>query len=494
MATFSTSAVIERLSDRYEFLQSIGPAGYQQLLATDIQHRQSVLIKSLSLGKGTSAGDICCFEREIHLLESLRHPTIPRHIDSFGIETPEGKGLVLVQAHVPASQTLHQQMVAGKLYREAEIKSIAKQLLQGLVYLHSKGLVHRDITPRNVAIARADRELAQVSWLNLGSVQYVESQRADTLVGTYGYMPIEQVGGQARFASDLYSLGATLIALATGRRPQDLPRDGYKISFACRSSHLSVSFQHWLSWLIEPRMSDRPISAQQALKALNRLPFSMIKRRLKQPVKAALAPVPIVSKPYAQDPLYFTKIRQRQRANALSLVIPPRGLSRAEYEQAISPVLIGSALLTLGLYLLSLLSFSWDMFAQTKGIASLAAAALGACGIVQGGKFLLAGLRLLDRQWLREIHIQLEANVLLISYQHWLRSPSYIVNTRRQDIYNVSALPDCSALQILTHRNRTGVPSNGLKLTTRHGNLTPRDIRWLTSLINDWRMKSEGGV
>jgi len=495
MAPFSTSAVIERLSDRYEFLQSIGkPSGYQQLLATDIQHRQSVVIKSLSLGKGTSAGDICCFEREIHLLESLRHPTIPRYIDSFGIDTPEGKGLVLVQAHSPFSQTLHQQMAAGKVYCEAEIKSIAKQLLQGLIYLHNKGLVHRDITPGNVAIAGFENKLAQVSWLTLGSVQYVESQREDAIIGTYGYMPIEQVGGQARFASDLYSLGATLIALATGRRPQNLPRDGCKITFACHPSHLSASFQQWINWLIEPHMSDRPKTAQQALQALNYLPFSMIKRRLKQPAKAAIAPIPIVSKPYSQGQLYFTKIQQRERASRLNLVIPPVGFKRADYQRALPPLLMGCALLTLGIYLLSLLSFSIDMLSHKRGIASLAAAALGACGSVQGCKFLLVGLRFLDSQLLREIHIQLDAHVLLISYKYWLRSPFYIVNTRRKDIYNVSALPDCSALRILTHRNRTEVPSDSFKLTTRHGNLTPRDIRWLTSLINDWRMRHEGCV
>ena len=495
MATFSTAAVIERLSDRYEFLQSIGnPLGYQQLLATDIQHRRSVVIKSLSLGKGTSAGDICCFEREIYLLESLRHPMIPRYIDSFGIDTPEGKGLVLVQAHAPSSQTLHQQMVAGRIYREAEMKSIARQLLKGLIYLHSKGLVHRDITPGNIAITGSDNELARVSWLNLGSVQYVESQRADAIVGTYGYMPVEQVGGQARFASDLYSLGATLIALATGRRPQDLPRDGYKIAFACPCSHLSASFQQWINWLIEPHMRDRPNSARQALRALNQLPFSMIKRRLKQPTKAAIAPIPIVSKPYSQEQLYFTKIRQRKRASTLNLVIPPIGFNRAEYKRALPPVLMGCALLTLGIYLLSLLSFSWDMLSHPRGIASLAAAALGACGSVQGGKFLMVGLRLLDNQLLREIHIQLEANVLLVSYKYWLRSPFYIVNTRRKDIYNVSALPDCSALRILTHRNRTELAADSFKLTTSHGNLTPRDIRWLTSLVNDWRMRHEGCV
>ena len=492
MATFSPT-VIERLSDRYEFLEAIGkPFGCQQLLATDLQHQRSVIIKSLSLGEGTSAADICCFQRETQLLEALRHPTIPQHVESFTLDTPQDKELVLVQAHSSQSQTLRQQMAAGKRYCEAEIKSIAKQLLQGLVYLHDKGLVHRNITPSTVAIAGSDSELGQASWLNLSSVQYIEAQRRDALVGTYGYMPVEQVGGQSRFASDLYSLGATLVYLVTGQEPQDLPRDGSKIVLSCLPSHLSASFQQWINWLIEPHMSDRPKSAKQALSALNQMPFSMFKRRLKQPAKAALAPIPIVNKPYSQDQLYFTKIKQRERAGVLELVVPPVGLKHANYKRAIPPVLMGSALLTLGIYLLSLLSFSMDMLSHTQGIASLAAAALGVVGSVQGLKFLLVGLRLLDNQLLRSIHIQLEANVLLISYKYWLRSPFYIVNTRRKDIYNVSALPDCSALRVLTHRNRTETASDSYKLTTQHGHITPRDIRWLTSLLNDWRMRHEG--
>ena len=490
MATSSSSAVIERLSDRYEFLQSIGQSiGYQQLLATDIQQRQPVVIKSLSLEKSTSAGDICCFEREIQLLTSLSHPTIPRHIDSFTLDTSEGKELVLVQAHSPHSQTLTRQMAAGRRYREDEIRSIAKQLLKGLIYLHGKGLVHRDITPGNIAITNSTKALGKVSWLNMGSVQYIESQRPDAIVGTYGYMPVEQVGGQARFASDLYSLGATLIYLVTGRQPQDLPRDGNKIVFNCQPSYLSANFQRWINWLIEPHVSDRPKSALQALGALNRLPLSMFKRQLKRPKTSSLMPIPIVSKPYAQEQLYFTNIKQVERPRSLDIIIPPVGFKHADYPRTIPPILMGSALLGVGIYLMSLLNFSWNMLTHTSGVVSFLAACLATTGMVYGAKFLFVGLRLLDNDLFREVHIQLESNVLLIAYKYWLRSPFYIVNSRRQDIYNVSALPDCSALRVLTHRNRTEMSSDSYKLTTDHGNLTPRDIRWITSLLNDWRMR-----
>ena len=73
--SFSTSTVLERLSDRYEVHHPIGqPFGYQQLLASDIRTKQPVVIKSLTIEENTPTGDICCFEREIHFLDSLNHP------------------------------------------------------------------------------------------------------------------------------------------------------------------------------------------------------------------------------------------------------------------------------------------------------------------------------------------------------------------------------------------------------------------------------------
>ena len=70
MATFpSQSAVAQRLGNQYEIQSSIGqPFGYQQLRARDLKSQRSVVIKSLTVEEKTPTGDICCFEREIHLL------------------------------------------------------------------------------------------------------------------------------------------------------------------------------------------------------------------------------------------------------------------------------------------------------------------------------------------------------------------------------------------------------------------------------------------
>ena len=535
MATPSSPSITlaRRLGDRYEILQPIGrPFGYQQFLAKDTQQERSVVIKLLAIEDNTPTGDVCCFEREIQLLESLSHPTIPRYINAFTLNATDNaidnategqkkeqkrKGLVLVQSHRDG-HTLAQQ-VAKATYCEADIRAIARQLLQGLMYLHSKGFVHRDIKPDNIVIAsspagskarstakptaRFTEGLAQVSWLNLGTVQYVQAQRNDALVGTYGYMPPEQVGGQATFASDLYSLGATLIYLATGYHLGELPHrphsGGLRAKFACSTTTLSSSFQQWLNWLIEPYVGDRPKSARQALAALNHLPLSMLKRRILQPTQALMMPVPITGNRNQYQP-FFTQIRSVKKLRSLELVVPPVGIKMPQIKRALPPLLMGGLLMALALHLLSLLHFSTAMLSSPSEffstLASLAAASLAIMGGLYSYRFFKTGLRLLSTFLFRQIHIQIEADVLLIAYKYWLRSPVYVVNTRRADIYSIGTLPvtdaadadaNNGALRVSTHRNRVRTPRDCYKLTVTDGALSQRDLRWLTSLLNDWR-------
>ncbi len=487
MAIFSSDSIVtERLNPRYEDLRPIGnPFGYQQMLANDTRQKRSVVIKSINLEESTSAGDIACFEREIHLLRSLNHPTIPRCLEAFRLDAAEGKRLMLVQSH-QGGQTLAQQMMAGKQYSETEIRAIAKQLLQGLVYLHSKGLVHRDIKPSNITVAAKASGIAQAAWLNFGTVQYVHAQQPDALVGTYGYMPIEQVRAQATFASDLYSLGATLIYLVTGSHLGELPRNGLPVKFVCATSRLSADFQQWINWLIEPQVCDRPASAKQALSALSCLRLAMIKRRIWQPSKAQRRPVPITTRDRNHYQPFFTKIQSQKGPNSFKLIICPQGLQSRACRLAVPPLLVGLTMLASALYLINLIHFSPIMLSSTEGLAALAAAILATVGCTYSFRFLQNGWRQLDIALLRRIYIEIKDDVLLISKKHWLRSPSYLVNTKRESIYNISSLPDGSAMRILTHHNRTQTPCSCYKLSVRDGALTQRDIRWLTSLLNDW--------
>ena len=90
-----------------------------------------------------------------------------------------------------------------------------------------------------------------------------------TIVGTYGYAPMEQYGGRAIPASDLYALGATIIHLLGGVAPGDLPQKELQLQFRDRLCQQSVSanFVNWLEKAIQPAPENRFQSATQALQA-----------------------------------------------------------------------------------------------------------------------------------------------------------------------------------------------------------------------------------
>ena len=267
------------LGERYEIQQQLGKkAGRRSLLARDLKTEELVVIKLLSFNSDFEWDDLKLFEREAETLKSLYHPQIPRYLDYFEVNSPSIKGFALVQSYIPA-QTLEQYLNSGRNFTEAEVKEVAKELLSILIYLHGlhPSVIHRDIKPSNILLGdaygglrqRTGNNVAQVYLVDFGSVQTVAKESGTrTVVGTYGYMPPEQFGDRTTSASDLYSLGATLIYLVTGLHPADLPQKDFRISFE-HLTNLSPAFTDWLRWMTEPSLEKRLSSAVEALAALN---------------------------------------------------------------------------------------------------------------------------------------------------------------------------------------------------------------------------------
>lgn len=239
-------------------------AGRRTLLARDIKSQELVIIKLLAFGKDFSWEDLKLFEREAQTLQTLQHPAIPSYVDYFELDTKSGKTYALVQSYIQGKSLEENLKEKGK-FTEKEIKKIARSLLEILVYLHRRQppLIHRDIKPSNIILGE------NIYLVDFGSVQTLANKggKTVTVVGTYGYMPPEQFGGAASGASDLYSLGATLITLATGIQPADLPQEDMRIAFE-EFANLTPEFVEWLRWLIEPSLDRRASSAETALRAL----------------------------------------------------------------------------------------------------------------------------------------------------------------------------------------------------------------------------------
>ncbi len=259
------------LADRYPIERLLGKsAGRRTLLARDFQTHERVVIKVLLFNSEFEWNDLKLFEREAEALQSLSHPAIPRYLNHFDVDTTLGKGFALVQTYI-AAQSLEDQLQAGRSFSEAELKQLAVALLEILHYLHQQNplIIHRDIKPSNILLGdRSGNSIGQVYLVDFGSVQTLAAKQGGTMtvVGTYGYMPPEQFGGRAVPASDLYSLGATLIYLATGQHPADLCQADLQLQF--ESASLSLSFIRWLKQITEPALNRRFATAEAALQAL----------------------------------------------------------------------------------------------------------------------------------------------------------------------------------------------------------------------------------
>ena len=301
----------EVLGDRYQIEQQLGKrAGRRTLLARDNQTQELVVVKLLSFSSDFEWEALKLFEREAETLKTISHTSIPRYLDFFELDLPTGKGFALVQTYVEG-KSLEEHLKAGRTFSEDEVKQLAKDLLEILIYLHGRQppVIHRDIKPSNILLTnRSGNSVGEVYLVDFGSVQTLAAKEGGTItvVGTYGYMPPEQFGDRAVPSSDLYSLGATLITLVTGTHPADLPHKDGRIQFE-KACNPSPAFSRWLRWMIEPSLDRRFASAPVALQALE-----------KPPEEPEIAPL-VVSKPTG------SKVSLKKDNDYLEILLHPEG-------------------------------------------------------------------------------------------------------------------------------------------------------------------------
>ncbi|MDO5580731.1 MAG: protein kinase [Planctomycetia bacterium] len=154
------------------------------------------------------------FESEIGTLKRLRHPNIVR-LYGFGQE----EGLLYYAMEYVDGPSLQQFLKNGRFFSWEEVVHIGIEVCKALKHAHDRGIVHRDIKPANILLLRN----GQVKVSDYGIAHFFGDSRlttANMVIGTIEYMAPEQAqAGPLTPKSDIYSLGALLYALISGRPP-----------------------------------------------------------------------------------------------------------------------------------------------------------------------------------------------------------------------------------------------------------------------------------
>lgn len=274
------------VNDRYKLEQQLNDNPSRQAwLATD-QHTQSkVVVKLLALGGAVQWDDLKLFEREAKILQKLDFPQIPKFLDYFNIDD-HTLWFGLVQVYIPG-QSLKDKLKDHDIFSAEDCQRIAQEILKILIYLQAQNppIFHRDIKPSNIIWGEDDR----LYLIDFGSVQLQSHGipgKTFTVVGTYGYTPMEQFGGQTNRSSDIYSLGATLIHLLTGMPPAEMPQEDLKLQFhQYLGNFVPQNFVRWLERAIVPDVNKRfenPTLALKAFKASSQNVLSLLDREENQ--------------------------------------------------------------------------------------------------------------------------------------------------------------------------------------------------------------------
>ena len=284
-----TGQILER---RYRIETLLGQGGMGAVYqAIDLKFNAPVALKENLAVTPDSQRQ---FTREAGLLHQLRHPNLPRVTDHFSIP---GQGQYLVMDHV-AGEDLKCLVAHQGPLAEAQALELICQVLDALAYLHSRQVIHRDVKPANVKITPQ----GEVFLVDFGLAKVYDPGQETTIGArgaTPGYAPPEQYGqGRTDARSDVYSAGAMLYTLLTGRVPPDaldmVIRRGKLPSLPQLAPHVSTHVVAAVECAMQTVPEDRFQTASDFRAALQEPPTRVLRRRKPAP---APSPTPAPAQP-----------------------------------------------------------------------------------------------------------------------------------------------------------------------------------------------------
>ena len=223
----------DSISRRYRITGRVGTGGTAEVyLATDIVKGQVVAIKILKEELVEDEGSVARFEHEAAACASFNHQNIVKVFNQGEVDHRP----YLVFEYVKG-QTLFDRLDFQTTFSLEEVCQIMLQLLDAVYYIHSRGVIHRDIKPQNIFyLSNGTVKLA-----DFGIAQALDENDTDQGVfGSVHYLAPEVCSGeQASVQSDIYACGVTFFQLLTGRLPFE---DGSTKDIAI--AHINRHFPH----------------------------------------------------------------------------------------------------------------------------------------------------------------------------------------------------------------------------------------------------------
>jgi serine/threonine protein kinase len=211
----------------YEVIAPLGAGGMGEVYrARDTRLGREVAIKVLPADRLSDPVRRARFEQEARAAAAFHHPNI---VTIYEIESAEGTDFIVME--LVAGKTLDA-LIPRHGMRLGEVLRIAIPLADALAAAHTAGIVHRDLKPANVMVT--PEGVVKVLDFGLAKLRQVEVageddttldaqarlSRPGTVAGTPAYMSPEQAsGGVVDARSDIFSFGAALYEMVTGRRP-----------------------------------------------------------------------------------------------------------------------------------------------------------------------------------------------------------------------------------------------------------------------------------
>ena len=213
-------AIPDTQSFRWEKGELIGRGAYGQVYkCRNLDTNESIVVKEVYISGGFNQihRDVSSLKREILTLKTLHHPHIVRYLHTE--VSPASDCIQIFLEYVPNGSLTELIQGKGKV-GEDTARVYMQEIVEGLVYLHAQGVIHRDIKPDNILVDQH----GHLKLTDFGAAKRLgreeHSMAAKSLIGSPYWMAPEvakRIGHS--FPSDIWSLGCVLIQLLSGKPP-----------------------------------------------------------------------------------------------------------------------------------------------------------------------------------------------------------------------------------------------------------------------------------